>query len=106
MLHSKVLSWLPLSPVFVLLEPGLVLSVAAVEPLETGGGAAVAIYRSIRKQEGTGGGELRRHPGPQNTHMGEAQRSSWCLHQYEQTGRRVEVNNPSREEVNQTNTIG
>lgn len=42
MLHSKVLSWLPLSAAVELLEPGLVFSVAAVEP-EAGGGAAVAI---------------------------------------------------------------
>ena len=43
-LHSKVLSWLPLSPPVAveLLDPGLVLSVAAVEP-GAGGGAAVAI---------------------------------------------------------------
>ena len=44
-LHSKVLSWLPLSAAVELLDPGLVFSVAAVEP-EAGGGAAVAIKKN------------------------------------------------------------
>lgn len=46
MLHSKVLSWLPLSAAVELLDPGLGLSVAAAEPEPDGaggGGAAVAI---------------------------------------------------------------
>lgn len=42
MLHSKVLSWLPLSVAVELLDPALWFSVAGVEP-EVGGGAAVAI---------------------------------------------------------------
>lgn len=42
MLHSKVLSWLLLSVVVELLDPGHEFSVAAEEP-EAGGAAAVAI---------------------------------------------------------------
>lgn len=41
-LHSKVLSWLPLSAAVELLDPGIGFSVAAVDPT-AGGGAAVAI---------------------------------------------------------------
>lgn len=46
MLHSKVLSWLPLSAAVELLDPGLGFSAAAAEPA-AGGGAAVAIYSSL-----------------------------------------------------------
>lgn len=42
MLHSKVLSWLPLSAAAELLAPGLGFSVDPAEP-DAGGGAAVAI---------------------------------------------------------------